>query len=171
MRERESDGWLQISAAMSLLKFSRLIQWEKSSAKFAAVQHDLFESCWRSEIDPLFGRLICWINFSAGAEFLAKGVCLIRGVEIRKRKKGGGTDFGTLGNLYGDDPPNNALRQLCKVVNADKRDEDARPERFERPVSLLIFHDRAIINSAMLQIGPLRCSVRSDPHSAKKPKD
>lgn len=115
MFERGIDGRLQVIAAASLLKFSRLIEWEEASAKFSAVPSDSFEFLWQKEVDRVFGRLICWINFSAGAEFLAKGVCLLRDVEIRELQKGA-TYFGTLGNL--NKSPNGALRQLCAKVNA-----------------------------------------------------
>jgi hypothetical protein len=115
MREREIDGRLQIIAAMRLFKFSRLIQWDQLPAKFNAVPHDSFESDWR-EVDPVCGRLICWINFSAGAEFLAKGVCLLRDVDVREDKKGA-VNFGTLGILY-----QVKLRQLFTVVDAPERE-------------------------------------------------
>jgi hypothetical protein len=123
MRERKIDGRLQVIAAMSFLNFSRLVRWDINSAEFTAVPRDLFESAWRREVDPVCGRLICWINFSAGAEFLAKGVCLLRDVEVRKPKNDGTTDFGTLGQLYRHRPPNDALKRLCAVVNADNKQQ------------------------------------------------
>jgi len=116
MRERQTDGKLQIMAAMSLLKFSRLVRWDTALAEFVAVPRDSFESDWRSVVDPVFGRLICWINFSAGAEFMAKGTCLLCDVEIRKPQKEK-IDFGTLRKLY--TPPNGALWRLCAAVNAE----------------------------------------------------
>ena len=89
-----------------------------------------------------FGRLICWINFSAGAEFLAKGVCLLRGIEIRNCKKVPAypsgdfatwasqyrfkapgtdpvTDFGTLGDLL-----NGPVKELCDAVKAPAKDQE-----------------------------------------------
>lgn len=118
MRERQIEGKLQIMAAMGLLKFSRLVRWDTALAEFVAVPRDSFESDWRSAVDPVFGRLICWINFSAGAEFMAKGTCLLCDVEIRESKKGK-IRFGTLGNLYQKTPPNDALWRLCAAVNAE----------------------------------------------------
>jgi len=118
MRDRKIDGKLQVTAAVSLLEFSRLVQWDAGSTEFTAVPHESFESYWRTDVDPVFGRLICWINFSAGAEFLAKGICLLRDVEIRQ-PKGETTHFGTLRNLYEDRPPKvAALKRLCAAVNA-----------------------------------------------------
>ena len=117
MRNRETDGQLQVTAAVGLLLFSRLVQWDEASAKFTAVSRDSFESGWRKGVDPIFGRLICWINFSAGAEFLAKGVCLLNGVEIRK-PQAGATNFGTLGDLTGEKPKHDALKQLFHIVEA-----------------------------------------------------
>jgi hypothetical protein len=76
-----TDGKLQVTASISLLKNSKLVHWKKKSAEFVSIDQGRFEKSWR-RIDPAFGRLICWINFSAGAEFLAKGICLLRGIEI-----------------------------------------------------------------------------------------
>lgn len=119
MRERVIDGRLQIIAAISLLTFSRLVLWDTARARFAAVPRDSFESNWRREVDPVCGRLICWITFSAGAEFLAKGVCLLCDVEVRTLK-GETTHFGTLGSLCGDGPRQDALKRLCASVNAEE---------------------------------------------------
>lgn len=141
MYERAIDGRLQVTAALSLLEFSRLVRWDSDAAEFVPVARDIFEASWLEEIDPVFGRLICWVNFSAGAEFLAKGVCLLNDVEIRRTQhvpmhpsgnltnwvaqfrqnwKAPGTlpatNFGTLGQLYsGADA---ALKRLCDKVNA-----------------------------------------------------
>jgi hypothetical protein len=88
MLDREKDGNLQVCAALSLLNNSRLITWKAKLAppRFEPVEQNDFERSWREDLDPEFGRLICWISFSAGAEFLAKGVCLVNGIEIRKPK-------------------------------------------------------------------------------------
>ena len=83
MYDAAIDGRLQVTAALSLLERSMLVNWEPDSSQFVPAQRKAFESSWRNDVDPVFGRLICWINFSAGAEFLAKGVCLLNEVEIR----------------------------------------------------------------------------------------
>jgi len=83
MRSSLEDGRLQITAAAALLDRSRLVHWNADLARFIPVSRDIFEAACR-EVDPAFGRLICWMLFSAGAEFLAKGVCLTRGVDMRR---------------------------------------------------------------------------------------
>lgn len=144
MNDKTTDGKLQVTAAISLLKNSKLVHWKTDSAEFVSIDQDTFGKSWQS-IDPIFGRLICWINFSAGAEFLAKGVCLLRGIELF-RDKGKKTkmvpeipsgdfstwaeqyrlsapgqveltDFGTLGNLQ-----NGPLKELCNAVEASEQD-------------------------------------------------
>jgi hypothetical protein len=124
MREREIDGKLQVIAAMSLFRLSRLIQWDADSARFTAISHSGFNSLW-PEIDPVFGRLVCWINFAMAAEFLAKGVCLLRDVEIRELRNGK-TKFGTFGDLQ------NALKQLCAVVHVEKDQQQAILKGYQR---------------------------------------
>jgi hypothetical protein len=142
--DMHTDGKLQITASISLLQNSRLVHWKKDSAEFVSIDRDRFEESWRS-IDPVFGRLICWINFSAGAEFLAKGVCLLRGIELFRGKdkkpkmvpaipsgdfaawatqyrlsvpgKVEVTNFGVLGDLQ-----NGPLQELCNAANASAQD-------------------------------------------------
>lgn len=81
------DGRLQIVAGTRLLEFSGLVQWDAVNSRFICITKHDFEQYWQSKLDPDFGRLISWIMFSAGAEFLAKGVCLVNGIEIRKKDK------------------------------------------------------------------------------------
>ncbi len=140
MLPRTDDGRLQVIAGVSLLNFSRLVVWN-AETQFAATSQPTFESSWRQDFDPVFGRLICWINFSAGAELLAKGVCLSRDVEFRTEKplpaypvgdleawarryranwKCDGTltatNFKTLGTLTNE--KNATLMKLCAAVGA-----------------------------------------------------
>ncbi len=69
----------------------------QTDAVFAAEDWRVFEGYWPT-IDPFFGRLICWITFSAGAELLIKGVCLANDVEIRQPPNADGISFlGLLG--------------------------------------------------------------------------
>ena len=145
MNDAMTDGILQVAAAVALLENSRLVGLIPERCEFVPVTGEAFESSWRRDVDPVFGRVICWISFAAGAEFLAKGTCLARGVQIRKPKrvpaypttsieewvpqflKPGGsydkmhvTDFGTLSNLTQDGA---ALTKLCATVNADAADK------------------------------------------------
>lgn len=83
------------------------------------------------EVDPIVGRLICWITFSAGAEYLAKGVCLLRGVDIRKLKNDGTTDFGTLKNLH-----QTWLKKLCAAIHASETDRDRVTACYEHLASI-----------------------------------
>lgn len=76
------DARLQVIAGCALLETSELVTWEHDSEKLKPVSQPDFERALK-RFHPVFGRLICWIIFSAGAELLAKGVCLHRGVELR----------------------------------------------------------------------------------------
>lgn len=144
------DGRLQITAAASLLEKSRLVEWDTAIYKFQPVKWEVFDLSWR-DIDPVFGRLICWIMFAAGAEFLAKGICLVNGIgefrddrevprypdkitskwisEFRKNQDVGGTmtvtNFGTLKDLMSPKKGKAApLTWLCRTVNAKPEQED-----------------------------------------------
>lgn len=146
------DGRLQVTAAAGLLENSRLVEWSSAAAEFRPVMREAFEFSCRHDVDPVFGRLICWITFSAGAEFLLKGICLIKEIEIRseddvpsyptgeidkwlpsfrKDWKSHGimkaTNFGTIGKLIYEKSENgnfSPLTRLCNKVNAtiDQKD-------------------------------------------------
>jgi hypothetical protein len=77
------DGRRQLTAAACLLQHSHLVKWHRTKAEFAPVDLETFEKSWLN-IDRSFGRFICWVTFSAGAELLAKGVCLVHEVDMRK---------------------------------------------------------------------------------------
>lgn len=152
MNAAMTDGRLQVTAAAALLGNSGLVEWIPELCEFVPVTREVFESSWQRDVDPVFGRVICWISFAAGAEFLAKGTCLVRGVEIRKEKevpaypttdiklwvpkfrkawKSGGTvmatHFNTLSSLTFDDDKANvpaALSRLCSTVKATAEEKD-----------------------------------------------
>jgi hypothetical protein len=108
------EGRLQVTAAIRLLGHSGLLRWH-SAVECSAVDWQDFETYWR-RIDPYFGRFMCWITFSAGAELLLKGVCLAHGVEVGHRPH----SFGTL---------DGALKQLGRVfekVTAVSKEDQGR---------------------------------------------
>jgi hypothetical protein len=94
------EGTMQRRAGASLILDSHLLLWDENTQRFVATTEEAFEEFCRGR-DPEFGRLMCWIEFSAGAEFFGKGVCLRNSIEIRKDKPDGTHDFGTLSNLLG----------------------------------------------------------------------
>jgi hypothetical protein len=147
MLDATDDAQLQVAAATSLLECSRLVQWRTDATQFISVSRNDFETTWKVT-HPVFGRLICWICFSAGAELLAKGVCLARGVEIRGTKNVPSyptenaldswacqfiennnyagiikvTQFGTLKDLV-NNKPTAALKRLCSEAKASQQEK------------------------------------------------
>jgi hypothetical protein len=150
MKDILIDGKLQIMAAVALLDHSRLVRWNPEENRFIPVPMEEFDLSWRRDIDPIFGRLLCWIVFSAGAEFLAKGICLVSGIEIRRPGKVPAyptgdlknwahkfltndkscdtlpvTYFGVLGSLTKNKATVPApLEHLCSVMNATSAEKD-----------------------------------------------
>ena len=152
MYSLETDGRLQVTSAISLLEFSRLVHWDDNSAQFIPAQQWEFELSWNESVWPVFGRLICWISFSAGAEFLAKGFCLLNEIDVRQPHSVPAnptgelkvwvaryfdnpdastqqtTNFGDLNALVSLKDKNNKgkfLRQLCKKKAASPKDENS----------------------------------------------
>ena len=64
MLPHDVDGQLQVTAGDSLLRASRLVHWVND--RYAPVSRAAFETYWRQDVDPVFGRLICWSLFSSG---------------------------------------------------------------------------------------------------------
>jgi len=150
MPDSEIDGWLQLTAGTSLLGQSRLVEWNHSTYEFTAVPREVFEFCCRKEFDPVFGRLSCWIKFSAGAEMFVKGAIIINGIDIRKTgeipyyptenmekwateyrsnwKCNGtikNTKFGTLGDLFNSNKQHRSpIEQFFDVAVNTKMDQD-----------------------------------------------
>jgi hypothetical protein len=151
MYSLETDGRLQVTSAISLLEFSRLVHGDDNSAQFIPAQQWEFELSWNESVWPVFGRLICWISFSAGAEFLAKGFCLLNEIDVRQPHSVPAnptgelkvwvaryfdnpdastqqtTNFGDLNALVSLKDKNNKgkfLRQLCKKKAASPKDEE-----------------------------------------------
>ena len=145
MQPIDIDARLQVTAGVHLLEFSRLVRWNSHSGRFSPITREAFEAA-NKDVDSVFGRLICWINFSAGAEFLAQGVCLICKVDVRtdklvpaypstdlnvwvkqfQRDAQGTlhtTNFGTIRQLY-----KKHLKSLCDV----KQTTPDGPQNFER---------------------------------------
>ena len=86
MYDIQIEGQLQLTSAISLLEFSGLVGWDNETARFLPVEQLEFDLYWE-RVRKVFGRLICWIIFSAGAEFLAKGVCLLNEIDIRNPRQ------------------------------------------------------------------------------------
>jgi hypothetical protein len=149
MEDAKVDGRLQVTAALALLDRSLLVKWSAFEMRFTPVSRETFEKSWR-QIHPAFGRLMCWMLFSAGAELLAKGACLCAGLDFRRNRQVPsypdgqletwsrdflsnwatiGTvelpQYGTLGSLIYDQnnrPP--LLRQLCNVRGVASSDAE-----------------------------------------------
>src|SRR6476659_5424609 len=141
---RQTGRDLQLSAAIALLEGSQLARWAPNGPGFVAVNRQEFEASWPKRMHPVFGRMMCWVLFSAGAELLAKGVCLACGIDIRELKDvpkypdanvddwaaaflpdntSGGTvtvpQFGTLRRLYqGENGRPAALKELCDQMHS-----------------------------------------------------
>lgn len=73
-------GRLQVTAGAGLLRWSHLIRFDENNIRFQANTLAAFKTRW-TLLDPILGRLTCWIAFSVGAEYFAKGICLMQGLD------------------------------------------------------------------------------------------
>jgi hypothetical protein len=84
--EQIEEGWRQVKAGLALVQWSKLTRWDADRLVLVAADVDSFESEeGHRHVHKTFGRLICWIAFSTGAEYLAKGACFLRGQDLSKR--------------------------------------------------------------------------------------
>jgi hypothetical protein len=149
MTDAHVEGRLQVVAALNLIEASRLLRWETDAARFEPSSSETFGRDWKL-VHPIFGRLICWMMFCSGAEYFAKGVCLVNKIDIRKphtvpaypepgsdfaawatavRNASEGyrvpaTKFGTLGDLLKKSGAASPLETLCRRSKAASDQED-----------------------------------------------
>ena len=71
-------------AGKNLIEQSALAKWEADEMEFRATQKGDFEEFHKNHGE--FGRVICWILFSVGAEYLLKAACVAHGVFRPKMK-------------------------------------------------------------------------------------
>jgi hypothetical protein len=81
MNATATEGWRQVRAGVSLIVWSRLAVFDKNSGLLRAADETDFESGEEGHraLGAEYGRLICWLSFSVGTEYLTKGVCLLKG--------------------------------------------------------------------------------------------
>lgn len=70
------DGWEQVRAGLALIECSKLAKWQPSSAALAPADGPAFENAATS-MHSEFGRVMAWILFSVGCEYVLKGACLV----------------------------------------------------------------------------------------------
>jgi hypothetical protein len=73
------EGWEQVEAGMALISWSRLAKWDPDKLVFTPEDEHVFEHLPNGHraIHPTKGRLIAWLAFAIGGEYVAKGVCII----------------------------------------------------------------------------------------------
>jgi len=77
------EGWRQTRAGVALIDWSKLASWDAKSLTLIPAQETVFESHHR-EVHSEFGRLLCWIAFGVGGEYLAKGACILNKHDLRQ---------------------------------------------------------------------------------------
>ncbi|MBU18136.1 MAG: hypothetical protein CL725_10620 [Chloroflexi bacterium] len=84
----EGDGMLQLAAAIALIEKSCLMTFSREHNRFVPSDELDFELRAREQ-HPKFGRVMLWILFSTGAEYLLKASFLLSGVwtpNIKQKK-------------------------------------------------------------------------------------
>jgi hypothetical protein len=76
--EPKLEGERLVIAGANLLLWSHLVTWDPAVEKFKPNTIEEYECWWKANLIQKYGRLITWTAFSVGAEYLAKGVCLLR---------------------------------------------------------------------------------------------
>lgn len=82
------EGRRQVNAGLALIVWSKLASWDEPSLSLVASKETDFESdAGHKQIHSEFGRLICWIGFGVGAEYLTKGVCMLKEHDLSRTTK------------------------------------------------------------------------------------
>jgi hypothetical protein len=66
--------------------WSRLAYFDRAKLRLVSADGGDFELAAHS-VDNEIGRLICWINFGVGCEYLVRGICLIHGRKVINNPK------------------------------------------------------------------------------------
>ena len=88
----ENDlGWQNLRAGISLISWSKLAIWDKDNLKLIAnedKQLATYEGF--KDVHNEYGRVICWVTFSVGAEYLVKGYYILekqmKGMQVYDKK-------------------------------------------------------------------------------------
>ncbi len=83
--ETTQDGWRQIQAGACLIAWSQLASWDSQVPCFVPAKQEAFES-EHTSVHGSYGRLICWLTFAVGVEYLCKGVCLLKELPVFETK-------------------------------------------------------------------------------------
>ncbi|MDY0744803.1 hypothetical protein SNE35_09805 [Paucibacter sp. R3-3] len=83
--EEHLDGVRQIAAGLALLEASHLIHYDHAGQKFQHVSESDFEHAAHA-MHPIFGRIMLWLLFSTGSEFLLKGALILTGKLVPSMK-------------------------------------------------------------------------------------
>jgi hypothetical protein len=72
-----------VGAGLRLITFSKLAAWDQGLQALSPAEKTQFEGRQgHKRLDPVLGRLICWVCFSLGTEYLLKRACISRGLSI-----------------------------------------------------------------------------------------
>ncbi len=80
------QGWDQVRAGLVLIQWSQLAHLDHQGGKLIATSQSDFEAA-AVQRHGEFGRVISWIVFAVGNEYVFKGACLVRQLGIEKPKK------------------------------------------------------------------------------------
>ena len=75
---RREESLRQLAAGIALLNASYLVRWKNLDSHFESVSEAEFEKK-ASLTHPIFGRLMLWLLFSTGSEYLLKGALIWAG--------------------------------------------------------------------------------------------
>ena len=80
-KTEKQDGLDHLKAARALLTRSCLVTFNGNLIE--ARSQDEFEADHPQKMDPEYGRLMCWILFAVGSEYLIKGVLMAKYTGVR----------------------------------------------------------------------------------------
>jgi hypothetical protein len=122
------DGWEQIRAGLELIVWSHLALWNPDELRLIVTTSELFKS-HATHVHPERSRLLCWISFSVGCEYIVKGIFALNGNPLIKRSLGHPFDWGAV--LTGDADPR-FVKRTIHLLNEQIRNPDL--HRFKRYV-------------------------------------
>lgn len=120
--DMKNKGWAQLRAGKELIVWSKLARWENDSCRFQSVNEQSFETSpeGQKSVHPTFGRLICWIAFEVGSEYLVRGILLLKDKNVSGEEK-------PVPKFPDDAADEFELQNWAQIVNRTHTSDDMEP--------------------------------------------
>jgi hypothetical protein len=85
--DHREDGWKQIEAGLALVGWSGLATLYGDGYRLQAHGDDDHFEALANERHQTYGRVMSWVVFAVGCEYILKGACQVKGLNVQAKTK------------------------------------------------------------------------------------